>query len=234
MNYRHLSSSELIERLDQKTLSNASKVICVGRNYAAHAEELNNPIPEAPMFFIKPNSALVNWGKQLTIPIDRGECHHELELAVLLGQKLTHATYEQTCRAVVGVTLGLDLTLRDLQNQLKAKGYPWEIAKAFDDSCPIAEWQSVPDSTWLERVDIELTVNGDVRQTTNTRLMLWPVIELIRSASRHFSLSPGDIIMTGTPAGVGKLCVGDKLVATMNHQLIAQSEVAAVSGNHYE
>jgi 2-keto-4-pentenoate hydratase/2-oxohepta-3-ene-1,7-dioic acid hydratase in catechol pathway len=186
------------------------KIVCVGRNYADHAKELNNPIPDRPLLFIKPSTAAVDMLLPINIPTDRGCCHHELEMAVLIGKRSSSVSSVEAKDAIVGVGLGLDLTLRDLQDELKAKGEPWERAKAFDGSCPLSPFSSVGDID-QQNLNITLLRNGTVQQSGNTRDMLFPVVDLIADISRSFTLLPGDIILTGTPAGVGPLYPGDTI-----------------------
>lgn len=201
------------------------KAVCVGRNYADHARELNNPVPAEPILFIKPASAVVPFADTLTIPSAWGECHHELELAVLIGAPLQAADVAAVPAAIVGYGLALDLTLRGLQSELKAKGHPWERAKSFDGACPVSTAfiaaAALPDPQSLA---LALTVNGQLRQQGCTDAMLFPVLELIAHMSQSFTLEPGDIILTGTPAGVGPLAAGDQLEATLSdaeqHELL--------------
>ncbi len=185
------------------------KIVCVGRNYASHAAELNNPIPDSPLLFIKPSTCAVALTSPIALPLDQGEVHHEVELALLVGRTLKGAAPEEVDAAIWGFGVGLDLTLRDVQAALKAKGHPWERAKAFDGACPLSPFEpGVID--WRE-VPIQLFVNGELRQDGHSRDMLNPVLELIAHMSAVFTLLPGDVIMTGTPAGVGPLRSGDKL-----------------------
>ncbi len=211
-----------INNLDPLT---ASKVICIGRNYVDHIKELGNVVPKQPVLFMKPNSALVNWEDVVAVPTNRGECHHEIELALLIGDRLQNATAEQVAKAVAGVTLALDLTLRDVQSELKGKGQPWELAKAFDASCPVANWRALPSVEWLKNANMSFAVNGEVRQQTNTDTMIWSCIDLIQFISKHFTLMPGDIVLTGTPAGVQALNPGDKIEAKLDGMFSITSEV---------
>lgn len=204
MSYRHV--------LEGKTLDlPVGKVVCVGRNYAEHAKELNNPVPTSPILFMKPSTAIVALEEGFTIPQDQGECHHELELAVLIGKPLKNASEADVRDAILGYGIGLDLTLRDLQNRLKEKSHPWEVAKAFDGANPLSGFIAAAKIPRPDNVDIALLVNGVVRQQGNTADMITPVIALIVYISRHFTLLPGDVIMTGTPAGVAALHSGDAL-----------------------
>ena len=190
----------------------AGKVVCIGRNYLEHIRELNNAVPETPILFMKPSTSLAALDEPIHPPIGRGECHHEVELAVLVGRELRNADAETARRAVAGYGVALDLTLRDVQSELKKKGHPWETAKAFDGSCPLSPFlkpDAVPDP---QATDLALRVNGDIRQRGNTRQMMVGILELMAHISTHFTLRPGDVVLTGTPAGVGPLHSGDELI----------------------
>ncbi|MET1078947.1 MAG: fumarylacetoacetate hydrolase family protein [Pseudomonas sp.] len=189
------------------------KVVCIGRNYAEHAKELNNPLPSEPLLFIKPGSCVVPLDGGFCIPQDRGVVHYEAEIAVLIGKPLSRNPSPEEIRdAISGFAPALDLTLRDVQARLKEKGLPWEIAKAFDGACVLAPFvpgDAVEDVTDL---GIRLTINGEVRQDGNSRDMLHPILLMIQHVCGHFSLQAGDVLLTGTPAGVGPLNSGDELV----------------------
>lgn len=187
------------------------KVVCVGRNYADHAKELNNPIPVVPLLFIKPASSVVSMEQPFFVPRDLGDVHFETEMSILIGETLTHADTDAASKAIAGVGLALDLTLRDLQSELKKAGQPWEKAKSFDGACPLSSFVAADQVADLQNVQIRLTVNGEVRQDGNSALMLNPVLELISYISRFFTLNPGDVVITGTPAGVGAVRPGDQL-----------------------
>ena len=188
------------------------KVVCVGRNYAEHAKELNNPVPTEPLLFIKPGSCVVPLDESFSIPAERGAVHYEAEIAVLIGKPLSKKpNAEEVMDAISGFAPALDLTLRDVQDQLKAKGYPWEVAKAFDGACVLAPFVPGDAVVDLRDIGIRLSLNGAVRQDGNSRDMLNPILPLIQHICGHFSLQPGDVILTGTPAGVGPLASGDQL-----------------------
>lgn len=187
------------------------KVVCIGRNYVEHAKELNNEVPSEPLLFIKPASAVVPMDEPLQVPADKGPVHFETELAVLIGERLTNVDEQTAQHGIAGIGLALDLTLRDLQSQLKSKGHPWERAKSFDGACPLSPFLTAASVGDLNDVQIRLTVNGEVRQDGNSAQMITPILKLISHASKWFTLEPGDVILTGTPAGVGELKVGDKL-----------------------
>jgi len=192
------------------------KLVCIGRNYAEHAKELDNPVPTEPLLFIKPGSCVVPMEGGFTIPTDRGSVHYEAEIAVLIGKPLsTRPSVEEVLDAISGFAPALDLTLRDKQAELKAKGLPWEIAKSFDGAAVLAPF--VPNGTFADLTDIpvRLTINGEVRQDGNSSLMLNPIVPMIQHMAGCFSLQAGDVILTGTPAGVGPLNVGDELVVEL-------------------
>ncbi len=201
------------------------KVVCVGRNYAEHARELNNPIPSEPLLFIKPATALASVLSPLVVPQQYGACHFETELAFLIGERLTAASPAEAARAIAGVGLGLDLTLRELQDHLKAEGHPWEKAKAFDNACPMTPFLTPAEAGPLEELNFMLEVNGRLRQQGRSELMLVPVAELLAYCSRFFTLMPGDVVLTGTPAGVGPVASGDQLTLFLNNALRLSTHV---------
>lgn len=201
------------------------KIVCVGRNYAEHARELNNPIPKQPLLFIKPSTALAALDQPLAIPRDRGECHHELELALLIGQPLSEARAEETLAAIAGYGLALDLTLRELQSQLKEKGQPWERAKAFDGACPVSAFVPAAAIGDWKALRLQLQRNGALQQDGQCRDMLFPIEALLADISQSFTLLPGDIVLTGTPAGVGPLNPGDRLRCELDGLLTVETTV---------
>jgi len=217
--------------LDQKDFVHSlGKIVCVGRNYAAHAKELNNPIPSEPILFIKPASSAVELSPSFSIPKEQGSVHHELEIALLIGQPLVDASENEVAEAIAGIGLGLDLTLRDVQDKLKEKGHPWERAKSFDGACPLTDFISlnqVSTDDWQD-IGLRLEKNGQLQQQGSSAEMLFPILPLIAHMSSHFSLQPGDVILTGTPAGVGPLEVGDSLICNLslaNKTLLTRSAV---------
>ena len=189
------------------------KVVCVGRNYAEHAKELNNPVPTEPLLFIKPGSCVVALDDSFSIPNDeRGAVHYEAEIAVLIGKPLSRKpNAEEVLDAISGFAPALDLTLRELQDKLKAKAYPWEVAKSFDGACVLASFVPGDAVEDLADLGIRLSLNGELRQDGNSRDMLNPILPLIQHICGHFSLQAGDVILTGTPVGVGPLTAGDTL-----------------------
>jgi len=186
------------------------KAVCVGRNYAEHAEELGNAVPERPLLFIKPQTAFATLGDELALP--RPGLHFETELALLIGAQLSADHSEDPMLSVTAVSLGLDLTDRALQSQLKAEGHPWERAKAFDGSLPLGSW--LPINQMPERPEdwaFQLVKNGQLQQQGFVERMLTPIPELLRTIVQDFRLEAGDVVLTGTPKGVGELNSGDTL-----------------------
>ena len=191
------------------------KIACIGRNYAEHIKELGNKTPDKPVLFIKPPSSIVASGGTVVIPAYSSNCHHEIELAVLIGKNAKEVSAEKALDYVSGYGVALDLTLRDVQNTQKEKGLPWEIAKAFDTSCPLSAFVSADQVADPQNLQLKLAVNGQVRQDGNSSDMMRTVAELIAAVSSYFTLEEGDILLTGTPAGVDKIISGDKLEATI-------------------
>lgn len=196
-----------------------SKIICVGRNYADHAKELGNAIPDQAVLFIKPPSSLSTLDAGVSWNPVWGNCHYECELSLRIDQPLRQVTDPAQALAAVGaVTLGLDLTLRELQEQLKTKGQPWERAKAYDGSCVLADWVDVKEIQDWTQVQYQFEINGQLRQSGNTANMIFDIGSLLVEINQIFSLEPGDVIMTGTPAGVAALHSGDQLKMTLKGQ----------------
>jgi 5-carboxymethyl-2-hydroxymuconate isomerase len=192
------------------------KIVCVARNYAEHIRELGNEVPDRPVFFMKPASSVVGAGGTIVIPAYSQDCQHEVELALLIGRTIKGIAAAEALSAVAGYGVAIDLTLRDVQNELKSKGLPWEVAKAFDTSCPLSDFVAAATVRDPQNLSISLQVNGVVRQDASTALMLRPLPELIAAISAFFTLEPGDIILTGTPAGVSRLHSGDRVTATIS------------------
>ena len=206
----------------------AGKVVCIGQNYADHIAELNSIRRPEPLFFIKPNTSLVSLEPGFKVPTSQGECHNELELAVLIDKKLTAVNPEQAMSGIWGYGLALDLTLRQLQAKQKKQGRPWEVAKAFDGSCPISSFIPKSEIQQPQQLQLTLLVNGKTRQDGNTQQMLRPIGQLISEMSQSFTLLPGDIVLTGTPAGVGPLLPNDNVTLSLkndNMQYQFKSEV---------
>ncbi|MDH3997432.1 MAG: fumarylacetoacetate hydrolase family protein [Desulfuromonadales bacterium] len=200
----------------EKTEISVGKIVCIGRNYAAHAKELGNEAPEKPIIFIKPASTMVADGGSVTIPDYSEECHHEVELAVLIGQDARNVTKQEALKHVAGYAVALDMTLRDVQTAQKSKGLPWEIAKAFDTSCPLSSFVAADKVANPQDLKLTLQVNGETRQDGHSGDMMHSVAELIAAVSSYFTLEAGDILLTGTPAGVSRVQSGDRLEAAID------------------
>jgi acylpyruvate hydrolase len=189
------------------------KILCIGRNYADHISELNNERPSEPVVFMKPDTAILKDNEPFYHPDFSNDIHHEVEIVLKINKigknieaKFAHKYYDE-------IGIGIDFTARDLQSKLKEKGLPWEKAKAFNGSAPISGF--VPKSQFadLKKLNFHLEVNGNTVQQGNTEMMLWNFDEIIAEISKYFTLKTGDLVFTGTPAGVGKVVVGDRLTA---------------------
>ena len=190
------------------------RVYCVGRNYREHAREMGESLRQPPFFFCKPADAICT-AATVPFPPMTAKLQHEVELVVALGSGGTNLSADQALSRVYGYAVGVDLTRRDLQTAAKKLGRPWTIAKGFDHSAPLSPIRPVSDSGHPENVSISLSVNGELRQQANTREMTWSVAEVIAELSRYFQLKSGDLIFTGTPAGVGDLQPGDRVECTI-------------------
>jgi len=189
----------------------ASRIFCVGKNYRAHIQELEDEAPDQPVIFMKPVSCLVSPGEKIQLP-GHGTClHHEVELVALIGRVRKNISESDARSHIAGLSLGLDLTLRDVQSSLKKKGLPWEIAKAFDQSAPLGEFVALKNSIDLDDISFSCAVNGTLRQEGNSGRMIYPIAKIIHYLSGIWELLPGDIIYTGTPSGVGPLDSGDTI-----------------------
>ena len=187
------------------------KIICIGRNYLAHVKELDNALPTEPMFFMKPDTALLPAGEPFPYPDFSKEIHYETEL-VLRVCKTGKAIDEKSASEYYdAITVGIDFTARDLQSQCKAKGHPWEIAKSFDFSAPIGEFKKIRDLRNTDDISFGMKLNGEWVQQGHSRDMIFSFDKIIAHVSRFVTLNEGDCIFTGTPQGVGEVHVGDRL-----------------------
>lgn len=203
------------------------KVVCIGQNYQDHIAEMKSQVAVEALFFIKPATALCELIKPVAIPTQHGAVHHETELAVLLQRPLKDATVEQVQQGIWGYSLALDLTLRDVQQQLKQLGRPWDIAKGFDGACPVGPFLPQAEIKHPQQLDFRLTVNGVLRQSGTTATMIRGIHQMISEMSHWFTLQPGDIVLTGTPAGVGPLQPGDELHLQLADKLNLTTKVIA-------
>lgn len=194
------------------------KIICIGRNYAKHIEELKNEKPEHPVLFLKPDTAILSKNAPFVIPSFSSNIHYEVEVLVKISKvgkyvqpKFAHNYYNE-------IGLGIDFTARDIQNNCKTKGLPWEKAKAFDGSALVGKFVSKSKFKDVNNIDFSLQQNGEIVQQGNTKAMLWKIDELIAYVSQYFTLKTGDIIFTGTPEGVGKIEENDQLIGSIENE----------------
>ena len=189
------------------------KIVCVGRNYAEHAKELGNEVPDKPVVFLKPTSAVIYSGEDIIHPTFGKDLHHEIELVLLIGAKVKDASPEEADNAIAGYGVGLDMTLRDVQTNLKSKGHPWTIAKCFDTSAVLSEFVLKGELNLTLDEEIFLSVNDEIRQKEKLNKMIFKPGELVQYLSSLMTLEKGDLIFTGTPKGVGKVQSGDVIKA---------------------
>lgn len=201
------------------------KIIAIGRNYIDHAKELNNPVPSEPVVFLMPDTCILNNNKPFFYPDFSDNIHYEVEIVLKINrvgknieEKFAHRYFDE-------VTVGIDFTARDLQKKAKEKGLPWEKAKAFDGSAPIGEFISLDKLTNPNAIDFSLDINGSRVQTGNSKDQIFSFSQVIAYVSRFFSLKMGDLIFTGTPAGVGAVKIGDRLEASIEGQSLLDFQI---------
>ena len=187
------------------------KIIAIGRNYAEHAKELNNPVPTVPVIFMKPDTALLKDNKPFYHPEFSQDMHHEIELVLKVCKEGKHISEKFAANYYDEIGLGVDFTARDIQSRHKEKGLPWELAKAFDGSAPISSFLPKSDFKDIYNIDFHLDINGETKQSGNTNMLLFSFESIIAFVSQYITIKKGDLIFTGTPAGVGKVNVGDHL-----------------------
>jgi len=201
------------------------KIFCIGRNYVDHAKELNNPVPSEPLVFMKPPTALVVNNKPFFYPDFTRDLHHEGEIVLRVCKNGRSVQPEFAHRYYDAVAFGIDFTARDVQERLKQKGQPWEIAKGFDGSAPLSKWVPLEELRDATNIHFQLKKNGQVVQTGQTSDLIFPFDALIVHISRYFTLQKGDMIFTGTPAGVGPVQIGDILEGFIEDQLLLHCAV---------
>lgn len=201
------------------------KIICIGRNYIDHAKELNNPVPKEPVFFMKPETSLLQKNNPFFYPEFSQDIHHELEVVVRISKVGKHIQKEFAKNYYDEIGLGIDFTARDLQASAKAKGLPWEIAKAFDNAAPLGKFLPKTSFKDLQNFDFSLKINGEIRQEGNSRDMIFDIDTIIAYISQFVSLKMGDLIYTGTPAGVGPVSIGDRLQGFIGKEEMFNFEV---------
>ena len=201
------------------------KIIAIGRNYATHIKELNNPTPENPVIFLKPDTAVLKDNKPFYIPDFSSDIHYELEVVLKICKEGKHISEKFAANYYEEIGLGIDFTARDLQTLHKEKGLPWELAKAFDNSAAISTFVSKTQFSDVHNLDFELKINNQNRQAGNTKNMLFPFERIIAFVSKYITLKKGDLIFTGTPEGVGKVLPGDKLEAWLAGQQLLNFDI---------
>ena len=201
------------------------KIIAIGRNYVDHAKELNNPVPAEPVVFMMPETSLIRKNQPFFYPDFSKDVHYEVELVLKINrlgknidEKFSHRYYEE-------IGIGIDFTARDVQAQLKQKGLPWEKAKCFDGASPLGEFVSVDKLPDVKNINFSLEKNREQVQIGNTKDMIFSFDQLIAHVSKYFTLKIGDLIFTGTPAGVGPVAIGDELVAKIEGQELLKTQV---------
>ncbi len=206
-------------------INTSMKILAIGRNYSEHAKELNNPVPTEPVVFMKPDTALLREGKAFYHPEFSNDIHYEVELVVKIGKEGKHISEKFAKNYIDAIGIGIDFTARDLQEKCKQKGLPWEIAKAFDHSAPIGNFITINEIPDINAIDFSLKKNDEIVQQGNSSQMLFNFEQIISYLSKRFTLKKGDLIFTGTPAGVGKINIGDKFEAFIGSESMLRLEI---------
>ncbi len=198
------------------------KIFCIGRNYIDHAKELNNPVPSSPLIFMKPPTALLKDPQVFYTPAFSEEVHYEIEVVLKMTKNGKSIQPAFALDYIEAVTVGIDFTARDLQSKLKTKGHPWEIAKAFDGSALVGSWKEFEKG---ENIDFRLEKNGEIAQKGNTSNLIFNFAHLICYVSKYFTIQKGDLIYTGTPAGVGPVTIGDDLAGYIKNDQLFNCQI---------
>jgi len=201
------------------------KIICIGRNYAEHAKEMNSPLPTEPIFFLKPDTAIIKDNQPFYYPDFSKEIHHEVELVIKINKTGKNIAAQFAHKYYDEIGIGIDFTARDIQAKCKEKGLPWEKAKAFDGSAPIGKFIDKKKIADLNNIHFKLLINGKSVQEGNTKDLLFTFDTLIAYVSTFFTLKTGDLIYTGTPEGVGPVVIGDKLEASIENETLLSFEI---------
>ena len=194
------------------------KIIAIGRNFIDHAKELNNPVPKEPIFFLMPETALLRNNQPFFYPDFSNDIHYELEIVVKLNRLGKNISKKYAPRYYSEIAVGIDFTARDLQQKCKEKGLPWEISKSFDGAAPISQFVSLDKFESINNINFRLELNGKIVQQANTSEMIFPIDELISYVSQFMTIKIGDLLFTGTPAGVGPVKIGDRLTAYLEDE----------------
>ena len=201
------------------------KIICIGRNFIDHAKELGNEVPDEPVIFMKPKSALLQSHTPFYYPEFTNELHYECELVLRVSKNGKYIQEKHASNYFNGITVGIDFTARDIQDELKKKGLPWEKAKAFDNSAAVGKFIDITPALNLKNINFSFKKNNEIVQTGNSADMIFNFDRIISTISNYFSLNIGDLIFTGTPAGVGECVVGDELEAFLEKDILLKMEI---------
>jgi 2-keto-4-pentenoate hydratase/2-oxohepta-3-ene-1,7-dioic acid hydratase in catechol pathway len=201
------------------------KIFCIGRNYAAHAKELGNEVPEEPVIFIKPKSALLPPGTPFYYPEFTNDLHYECELVLRVSKNGRYVPEQKASEYFDAITVGIDFTARDIQQALKTKGLPWEKAKAWDHSAVVGQWKPIEEFSGKTSIEFSLHKDGTTVQQGDSSLMIYPFSRIVSEISKYFSVQIGDLIFTGTPAGVGSVVPGDVLEGYLATESLFKLEV---------
>lgn len=194
-------------------------IYCIGRNYANHIEEMKSEQTEDPVVFLKPRSSLIFNGDTILLPKQSLNVHHEVELVLLIGSQIKNVPLEDSLQYILAIAVGIDVTARDIQSEAKKKGLPWTLAKGFDRFAPVGNFFDFSPDIDIQNLDIQVSVNNEIRQKGSTSNMLFSAAEIISYLSHQFTLCPGDLIFTGTPEGVSPITDGDTVEASIGNQL---------------
>lgn len=201
------------------------KIICIGRNYVEHARELNNPLPDEPVFFLKPDTAIIIRNRPFFYPDFSKNIHYEVELVLKIRKNGRHVRPEFANTYYDEIGIGIDFTARDVQDKLKQKGLPWEAAKAFDGSAPVSNFVPVSKFTDPKNIQFRLFKNGELVQDGNSGLMIFDFDQILVHVSKYVTLKMGDLVFTGTPAGVGPVKIGDRLEAFIGNDMMLKCDI---------
>jgi 2-keto-4-pentenoate hydratase/2-oxohepta-3-ene-1,7-dioic acid hydratase in catechol pathway len=201
------------------------KIFCIGRNYAEHAKEMGNGVPEEPIIFMKPKSALVQGHTPFYYPEFTNELHYEAELVIRISKNGTYIQEKHASNYYNAISVGIDFTARDIQKQLKEKGLPWEKAKAFDNSAAVGKFIEITPALNKKNVNFSLTKNKEIVQKVNSSEMIFSIDQIVSNISNYFSINIGDLIYTGTPSGVGECMVGDVFEAFLEKEPVLSLEI---------
>lgn len=201
------------------------KIFCIGRNYAEHAKEMGNGVPEEPIIFMKPKSALVQGHTPFYYPEFTNELHYEAELVIRISKNGKYIQEKHASNYYNAISVGIDFTARDIQKQLKEKGLPWEKAKAFDNSAAVGKFVDITPATNKKNLNFSLTKNKEVVQKVNSSEMIFSIDQIVANISNYFSINIGDLIYTGTPSGVGECMVGDVFEAFLEKEPVLSLEI---------